>query len=99
MKTKAERVAYWTDYGHGTLASDALVCLASPGWPLVFATIVRRDVQELAEEQPMVGLAFEPGQETNQVLQAMARGPLQNTVLVQVSLYVSLCHYVFTMCH
>jgi hypothetical protein len=41
-------------------------------------------VQELAEEQPMVGLAFEPGQDAEQVLQAMARGPLTNTVLVQV---------------
>ncbi|WIA14242.1 hypothetical protein OEZ85_002778 [Tetradesmus obliquus] len=85
LRTKAERVGFWSSYGHGTLPADALVCLASPSWPLVFATVVRRDVQEMAEEQPMVGLAFEPGQDAEQVLQAMARGPMANTVLVQVS--------------
>jgi hypothetical protein len=45
LKTKQERVDYWSSYGHGMLPSDALICLASPGWPLVFATVVRRDVQ------------------------------------------------------
>eukprot|EP00775_Hariotina_reticulata_P004273 gene4273-4526_t len=85
MTSKKERLEYWSSYGHGMLPNDALVCLASPGQPLVFATIVRRDAVELAEEQPMIGLGFEPGPETEKVLSMMGCGPLPNTVLVQVS--------------
>lgn len=64
------------------------MCLASPGQPLVFATVVRRDPVELAEEQPMIGLAFEPGPETEKVLGMMGCGPIASTVLVQVSVQV-----------
>jgi hypothetical protein len=84
LKTKDERLAFFKQYGHGLLPLDALVCLATPGWPLVFATVVRRDPAELAEVAPMVGLAFEEGPQTEQVLQRMGDGPLLNTVLVQV---------------
>jgi hypothetical protein len=84
-KSQKEREDYWREYGHGTLPLDALVCLASPGWPLVFATVVRRDPEELVAEHPMVGLAFEPGQQTSRVLRRMGQGPLPNTVLLQVS--------------
>lgn len=86
FKTKAEREAYWKEYGHGTLPMDALVCLACPqgGWPLVFATVVRRDPAELAAEHPMLGLAFEPGQQAERVLMRMGQGPLPQTMLVQV---------------
>lgn len=84
LKSHKERKDYWTDYGGGTLPIDALVCLASPGWPLVFATVVHRDPEELAAEHPIVGLAFEPGQHTARVLRRMGQGLLPNTVLVQV---------------
>lgn len=84
-KFRKEREDYWREYGHGTLPLDALVCLASPGWPLVFATVVRRDPEELVAEHPIVGLAFEPGQQTSRVLRHMGQGLLSNTVLVQVS--------------
>lgn len=83
-KDNNERQEYWKQYGHGTLPLDALVCLASPGEPLVFATVVRRDTAELAAEHPHFGLAFEPGQQTERVLMRMGRGLLPNTVLVQV---------------
>lgn len=88
-QSEKERVEFWKRFGQGTLASDALVCLAMPstgaGRPprLVFATVVRRDPEELAMEQPVVGLAFEPGADVEGVLQYTGRGPLP--VLVQVS--------------
>jgi hypothetical protein len=87
-KSQTERQAYWKEFGHGTLPLDALVCLASPGWPLVFATVVRRDPAELAAEHPLIGLAFEEGQQTERALMRMGQGLLPNTVLVQVGGYL-----------
>ena len=83
-KNKKEREEFWSQSGHSTLPSDALVCVVSPGQPLVFATVARRDAKELAGVAPMVGLAFEPGRGLDQVLQYMGKGPLKDTVLVQV---------------
>ncbi|KIY98958.1 NFX1-type zinc finger-containing protein 1 [Monoraphidium neglectum] len=91
-RTEQERLRFWREFGHGTLASDALVCLAMPpaaqGGPprLVFATVVRRDPEDMAMgPDPMVGLAFEPGPDVESVLQHMGEGPLPGTVLVQAS--------------
>jgi hypothetical protein len=60
-RTEQERLRFWREFGHGTLASDALVCLAMPpaaqGGPprLVFATVVRRDPEDMAMgPDPMV---------------------------------------------
>lgn len=83
-KSHDERLEYWKAYGHSTLPLDALVCLASPGSPLVFATVVRRDPEEMACVHPIIGVSFEPGQDTEAVLQRMGQGVLPNTVLVQV---------------
>lgn len=85
MKTKKERLEYWTDFGRGTLPIDSLVCLVRPGHALAFGTVVRRDAAEMAEERPMVGVAFENGSEMLWVLQQMGCGQLQEAVLVQVS--------------
>ena len=87
FRSHQERKAFWSQYGHGTLPSDSLVCVVCPGEPLVFATVVRRDVEELAEEQPVVGLGFEPGAQLDKLLQQMGKGPLENTALVQVSAF------------
>jgi hypothetical protein len=59
---------------------------------LVFATVVRRDPVELAEDQPMIGLGFEPGPETEKVLGMMGCGPIASTVLVQVRVVLWLAY-------
>ena len=52
---------------------------------LAFATVVRRDVKELAwEHGPVVGLAFAPRADVEKILSHMGSGVLQDTVLVQV---------------
>lgn len=93
IKSQKDRLDFWREYGHGTLPTDALVCLATPGQALVFATVVRRDTKELAEEQPMIGLAFEPGQDVERIISLMGKGPLPATVLVQVSGSCSYCKF------
>jgi hypothetical protein len=52
---------------------------------LVFATVVRRDVEQLAwEGGPVVGLAFAPGADVERILRQMGTGAMPGTVLVQV---------------
>jgi hypothetical protein len=85
LKTQAERVEFWSNFGHSTLQMDALVCLVTPGRPLLFGTVARRDPVELAHEQPIIGLSFDQEQDAQKVLAHMACGPLPHgTVLVQV---------------
>lgn len=83
MKDKQERVEFWTEFGRGTLAADALVCLVMTRDDqdqyqehqqrslVIFGTIGRRDPKELAEQHPIVGLSFDRGQEAEMVLQLM----------------------------
>jgi hypothetical protein len=52
----------------------------------VFATVVRRDVEDLAAEQPVVGLGFEPGGQLEKLLEQIGTGPVPNTALLQVGL-------------
>lgn len=56
--------------------------------PLVFGTVARRDAREMAEQRPVVGLAFERGQQkvVEGLLLELGRGSLQaeELVLVQV---------------
>jgi hypothetical protein len=87
LKTALERTEYWKDHGHGTLPIDALVCLVrGRGQPLLFASVVRREVDEMAAPRPMVGLSFEAGQEAEAVLQYMGRqeGAHDGLALIQV---------------
>lgn len=77
--------AFWAESGKGTLPLDSLVCLVQPGRTLLFATVVRRDVQELASPWPIVGLAFMPGTDFSGVLSTMGScKQLENAALVQV---------------
>ena len=93
MKTRKEREEFWTDYGRGTLPLDALVCLvfrpeagsAAAAPRVVFATVSRRDPKELADETPVLGLAFDRSQEVVEVLQMLGQGRLKNVALVQVT--------------
>jgi hypothetical protein len=86
LRTQAERKEFWSSFGHSTLPMDALVCLVTPGRPLLFATVARRDPAEMAHEQPIIGLSFDQEQDAEKVLAHMACGPLPHgTVLVQVS--------------
>lgn len=58
--------------------------------PLVFGTVARREPREMAEQRPVVGLAFERGQQkaVEGLLLELGRGSLQaeELVLVQVGL-------------
>lgn len=87
QKTHKEREEFWRSYGHGTLPLDSLVCLVCPQQPLVFATVTRRDLKDLAaEKRPIVGLSFDcPGADEVWLLKQMGREELRQTVLVQVS--------------
>ena len=79
MNSETERLEFWTEYGRGTLPSDALVCLvhcAPTGGrpaeqslqPLVFGTTARREPKELAKKHPLVGIAFDRGQAAEHLL-------------------------------
>ncbi|GAX74369.1 hypothetical protein CEUSTIGMA_g1818.t1 [Chlamydomonas eustigma] len=52
---------------------------------IAFATVGRRDVKELSERFPVIGLAFDRGQEVERVLELLGRGELRDAVLVQIS--------------
>lgn len=62
----------------------------SPPQPIVvFATVGRRDVKELAGHTSIIGLAFDRGQGVEQVLQLLGQGRLMKVSLVQVRCYGS----------
>ncbi|GFH10317.1 uncharacterized protein HaLaN_05608 [Haematococcus lacustris] len=84
LKTKKEKEDFWDKHGRGTLPLNALVCLAAPGDPLLFGTVVRREPKEMAEALPLVGVSFEAGRGLEQVL-AWVGKTLAIKVLVQVS--------------
>jgi len=74
--------------GRGTLPLDALLCIvrADSKELLAFASVARRDPQELAEQQPIVGLAL-AGQSDLQAMLKLAsagRHGLQDVLVVQV---------------
>lgn len=78
MKTKKEREEYWKDYGRGILPIDALVYLVrvTDMTPIAFATVVRREVKELAEDVPTIGLALlGPGDEAGKLLASLCGVP------------------------
>lgn len=83
LPKKADRVEYWTHYGRGILPMHALVCLVDmkTGRPLAFATVVRREVPELAGtdawQQPMVGInIMESAEEEGKFLGLLAGVPI-----------------------
>ncbi|KAL6759021.1 P-loop containing nucleoside triphosphate hydrolase protein, partial [Haematococcus lacustris] len=84
LKTQKEKEDFWDRHGRGILPLNALVCLAAPGGPLLFGTVVRREPEEMAEAQPLVGVSFEAGRGLEKVL-AWSGKTLTDTVLVQVS--------------
>jgi hypothetical protein len=90
MKKPADRLRFWDEFGRGTLPTDALVCLVptAPIWgrqlPLVFATVARRDIVELSQANPVVGLSFPRGQSVDSILQLIGCGALSGLVLMQV---------------
>jgi hypothetical protein len=94
MKKPEERKRFWTDFGKGTLPTDALVCLVPTApirgreFPLIFATVARRDVVELSQANPVVGLSFSRGQSIESVLQLIGCGALSGLMLVQVGGHV-----------
>ena len=51
---------------------------------VVFATIGRRDPKEMADEHPVIGLAFDRGQGVEEVLQLLGQGRQRGMSLVQV---------------
>jgi hypothetical protein len=80
MTTRAEREQYWTDYGRGTFPIDALVCLVCVTGgdvrPIVYATVARRELKELADDLPTIGLALlNPGDGARKLLAALAGVP------------------------
>ncbi|GFH27467.1 uncharacterized protein HaLaN_25792, partial [Haematococcus lacustris] len=82
LRTITEKEDFWDKHGRGTMPLNALVCLASPGDPLLFGTVVRREPKEMAEALPLVGVSFEAGRGLEQVLAWIGR-TLANKVLVQ----------------
>ncbi|GFH23954.1 uncharacterized protein HaLaN_21658 [Haematococcus lacustris] len=84
LETRKEKEEFWDKHGRGTLPLNALVCLAAPGDPLLFGTVVRREPKEMAEALPLVGVSFEAGRGLEQVLAWIGRS-LTKKVLVQVS--------------
>jgi hypothetical protein len=62
---------------------------------IAFATVGRRDVKELSEKMPVIGLAFDRGQEVERVLELLGQGELKDAVLVQVA--VLLCRLFWAM--
>ena len=95
MNREMERLEFWTEYGRGTLPSDALVCLAHCAptggrpaeqslQPLVFGTTARREPKELAKKHPLVGIAFDRGQAAEHLLTRFGEVGHGTMVLVQV---------------
>eukprot|EP00884_Botryococcus_braunii_P010997 jgi/Botrbrau1/1989/Bobra.0052s0031.1 len=83
LDSKTDRVEYWTHYGRSILPMHALVCLVNvhTGQPLAFATIVRREVPELAGtddwQQPMIGInIMESADEEAKFLKLLAGLPV-----------------------
>lgn len=87
LGSEEERLAYWREGDRGTLALDALVCIACPGQeqPLAFGTVVRREPREMADPAgPCVGVALESQKDLERLVQLVGRGRQQGMVLVQV---------------
>ncbi len=83
MRKKKDREEYWTQYGRGLFPIDALVCLVqiSDMRPISFATVVRREVKQLAEELPTIGLALlNPGDEAGKLLATLSGVPTPRMV-------------------
>jgi hypothetical protein len=62
LRTVKERVEYWSQFGRGIMPMHSLVCLVDQrqGRPIAFATVVRREVKELAATNtwphPIIGI-------------------------------------------
>jgi hypothetical protein len=83
-----QRLDYWSAYGKSFLPMDALVCIVQKGRLLAFATVVRRKVEELAQDSPMVGIVAEVEELAVLLGSQSNQQHLEDTFIVQVR---SLC--------
>eukprot|EP00955_Chlamydomonas_euryale_P117408 366472-Chlamydomonas_euryale.AAC.3 len=92
LKNSKDRQAFWNEFGKGTLPLDALVCVMptqpinGENIPLMYATVSRRDENDLAQQAPCFGLHFaKSNTHVNSLMKLIGAGPPPGLLLLQVS--------------